>query len=264
MHTNVNTFLLAFASAFFIHSTCFPPNSLFCLSLTHALSPLPTFSSLSSSLPFSLSSLTTPRSLPISFSFHHFSLFLFLSLSPSLSLPLSLSLSLSLSLFSAVQIDDPLLQSAFDLSKHSTRTPKPWDGAEWAAFVKQKQAEGSVDIRTQLENLTLQLKGMKVRNTGQVRAQKALQMVTTKNKNSDSPEKVPPAPRERLLVDTVTKSYVNSSVSKSVTMSPKFRADKHMRGIDISGMHCLFYLPSLFTCFDIFFTRYTRHTTLTH
>lgn len=104
--------------------------------------------------------------------------------------------------------------------------------------MKQKQAEGTVDIRTQLENLTLQLKGMKVRNTGQIRAQKALQM-TSKHKISDSPDKVAPPPRERLLVDTVTKSYVNSSISRSIStaMSPKFaKVDKHLRGIDISGM----------------------------
>ncbi len=110
---------------------------------------------------------------------------------------------------SAVPIDDPLLQSAYEMSKLCTPVPRPWDGLGWTAFVKEKQAEGTLDIRTQLENLALQLKGLKVRNTTQLKAQKALQQKSGYNyKTADkkSPEKPTPAPKERLLVDTVTKS----------------------------------------------------------
>lgn len=127
-------------------------------------------------------------------------------------------------LASAVSIDDPLLQSAYEMSKLCTPVPRPWDGLAWSAFVKEKQAEGTLDIRTQLENLALQLKGMKVRNTVQVKAQKALQQKSGYNyKTADmkSPEKPTPVPKERLLVDTVTKSDKYGGFGGSLKKSTK-------------------------------------------
>ena len=76
-------------------------------------------------------------------------------------------------------------------------------GTEWAAFVKKKKAEGTLDLKHQLENLQRQRMGYKVRKGGVATGsggggiKKASGVVT-------SPDKPKPIPKPRLLLPLTT------------------------------------------------------------
>jgi hypothetical protein len=69
---------------------------------------------------------------------------------------------------------------------------------EWAAFVKQKQREGTMDLKQQLENLQRQLKGYKTKKLVP-HAKHSAAFSTTPHKASMSPDKPTPPPKPRRL-----------------------------------------------------------------
>jgi hypothetical protein len=92
---------------------------------------------------------------------------------------------------------------------------------EWAAFVKQKQREGTMDLKQQLENLQRQLKGYKAKKLVP-HAKHSAALSTTPHKASMSPDKPTPSPKPRRLhalnhADTTDGAVVSSVIGHGTT-----------------------------------------------
>jgi cytoskeletal protein RodZ len=102
---------------------------------------------------------------------------------------------------------------------------------EWAAFVKQKQREGTMDLKQQLENLQRQLKGYKTKKLVP-HAKHSAALSTTPHKASMSPDKPTPPPKPRRLhalahADMADSAVVSNSIGHSTTAGATTSASGH-------------------------------------